>query len=110
MSFIRKTTSLLSLGSFDNDDKIEYYLIVDKNSMDNTFKNQKHCRHCNKIDILLGTYSESNGRWEWNKSNFKYCGMDRMIQFIGECGNVENEFGTKIEINNFLDHVKHVKV
>lgn len=110
MSFIKKTTSLLSLSSAENDDKIEYYLIVDKKLVKNMFKNQKYCRHCDKIDILLGTYSESNGRWEWNKSNFKYQDMSKIIQLIRDCGNVENEFGTRIQINNFLEHVINVKV
>ena len=106
MSFIKKTTSMISLSSMDKDpdDKVKYFWVVDSSIMENNFKNQTKCRHCNTVDVLLGTFSESNGQWEWDKGNFRHQDMGSVIDFIKKNGSIKNEYDTDIFKESFIEH------
>lgn len=111
MSFIRKTTSMLSLSSMDKelDDRIKYFLVIDGSVLKNTFKNQTICKHCGMVDVLLGTFSESSGQWEWDRANFKHQDMDSVLDFIKIYGEIKNEYDTRICKNNFIEHASLTK-
>lgn len=112
MSFIRKTASMLSFGSADTDDSIRYVLIIDnniKNEVINNVKNKKFCRHCNVSEISLGVYSEDKSIWKWN-TNFKNQDKEKVLNFIKIYGEIENEYGTKINKKSFLNTLKQTNL
>jgi len=93
----------------ESDDRVKYFLVIDGSSMKNTFKNQTKCRHCDKVDVLLGTFSESSGQWEWDKANFRHQDMDSVLDFIMNNGMIKNEYNTDIYKKSFIEHASLVK-
>ena len=102
---------MLSLSSMDKepDDKVKYFWIIDSNLMKNTFKNQTKCKHCSTVDVLLGTFSESSGQWEWDRGNFRHQDIDSVLNFIMNNGLIKNEYDTDICKKSFVEHACLVK-
>lgn len=105
---IKKTFSLISLGSQDQEtDKIQYFLEINKQYIDNTYKNQEECSNCGQVVIKLGNFSELSTRWEWDKANFFHQNDEEILKMIQNPKSViVNEFGTRISKDNFIKHSK----
>lgn len=103
----KKTTSMLSLGSAEPDDRIDYFIELNKKYVDCTFKNQYVCSCCGLMKIKLGQFSELSTKWDWDKANFFHQNSKFMLDLINKPkSNIVNEFGTNIDKESFIKHSK----